>query len=172
MRATSKSNKEEALSTAINEVRSATSLFVVIAILHVNLIEQHAQLPYCVNTCHVDENLCYIDLQVGPCYGRRMLKGYMLSKGVAISDRHLRSALPYIAPIQHLQRQLGRTNPHLYRADYHGQKLHLDQNEKLSMYGVTYVLARDGYSSKITAGAVLDMVFGTKHVLIMEENSI
>ena len=87
-----------------------------------------------------------------------MLKGYLLSKRVAISDRHLRSAIPQIAPLQHMQRQLGqvdRTNPRLYHADYYGEKLHLDQNEKLNMYGVTYVLARDGYSGKITAGAVM-----------------
>jgi hypothetical protein len=64
--------------------------------------------------------------EVGPCYGRRMLKGYMLSKGVAISERHLRSAIPQIAPLQHRQRQLGqvdRTNPHLYHADYYGETL-------------------------------------------------
>nr|XP_033474294.1 uncharacterized protein LOC117251836 [Epinephelus lanceolatus] len=30
-----------------------------------------------------------------------------------------------------------------------GHKLHLDQNEKLGMFGVTHVLAVDGYSSKI-----------------------
>ena len=94
-------------------------------------------------------------LQVGPCYGRRMLKGYMLPKGVAISERHIRLAIPQVAPIQHRQRQLGqvnRTNPHLYHANYYGE---IDQNEKLCMYGVTYVLARDGYSGRITAGAVM-----------------
>ena len=31
----------------------------------------------------------------------------------------------------------------------------MDQNEKLVMYGITYVLARDGYSGKIIAGAVM-----------------
>lgn len=87
-----------------------------------------------------------------------MLKGYMLSKGVTISERHLRLAIPQVAPIQHRQRQLGqvdRTNPHLYHANYYGEKIHLDQNEKLCMYGVTYVLARDGYSGRITAGAAM-----------------
>ena len=87
-----------------------------------------------------------------------MLKGYLLSKGVAISERHLRSAVPLIAPVQHRQRQLGqvdRTNPHVYHASYYGEKLHIDQNEKLCMYGVTYVLARDGYSGRITAGAIM-----------------
>lgn len=46
-------------------------------------------------------------------------------------------------------------NPSRYRADYFGEKLHLDQNEKLVMFGVTYVIAVDGYSSKVVAGAVM-----------------
>ena len=36
-----------------------------------------------------------------------------------------------------------------YRANYYGEKLHFGQNEKLVMYGVTHVLAVDGYSRKI-----------------------
>ncbi len=38
-----------------------------------------------------------------------------------------------------------------FAADYFGHKLHVDQNEKLVMYGVTHVCARDGYSGKIVA---------------------
>lgn len=75
--------------------------------------------------------------------------------GVAISERHLRLAIPQVA---HRQRQLGQvdlTNSHLYHANYYGEKIHLDQNEKLCRYGVMYVLARDGYSGRITAGAVM-----------------
>ena len=37
-------------------------------------------------------------------------------------------------------------NPISYRHEYFGEKLHLDQNEKLGMFGVTNVLAVDGYS--------------------------
>ena len=75
-----------------------------------------------------------------------------------MSERYLRSAVRQVAPVQHNQRQQGqvdRTNPRLYHADYFREKLHLDQNEKLQMYSVTYVLTRDGYSGKITAGAVM-----------------
>ena len=36
-----------------------------------------------------------------------------------------------------------------YHAEYHGHKLHLDQNEKLAMFGVTHVIAVDGYSNFI-----------------------
>ena len=36
-----------------------------------------------------------------------------------------------------------------YRADYFGHKLHIDQNEKLVMFGVTHICGIDGYSGKI-----------------------
>lgn len=42
-------------------------------------------------------------------------------------------------------------NPIPYSADYFGHKLHVDQSEKLVMYGVTHVCAIDGYSSEIVA---------------------
>ena len=44
-------------------------------------------------------------------------------------------------------------NPVPYQADYFGHKMHLDQNEKLVMYGCTTVLAIDGYSSSVLAVA-------------------
>ena len=40
-----------------------------------------------------------------------------------------------------------------YSALYYGHKLHMDQNEKLAMYGATHVIAVDGYSSCIVAFA-------------------
>lgn len=43
-------------------------------------------------------------------------------------------------------------NPVPYRA---AEKLHIDQNEKLVMFGVTHVRAIDGYSKKIVGFAVL-----------------
>ena len=47
--------------------------------------------------------------------------------------------------------QAGRSfNPKVYKADYFGHKLHVDKNEKLVMYGVTHVVAGDGYSEMIT----------------------
>ena len=48
-----------------------------------------------------------------------------------------------------------RTSKHTrlceYAALYFGHKLHIDQNEKLKMYGVTHVVARDGFSGKIVS---------------------
>ena len=40
-------------------------------------------------------------------------------------------------------------NPRCYHADYFGHKLHLDQNEKMVMFGVTHICAIDGFSKKI-----------------------
>ena len=40
-------------------------------------------------------------------------------------------------------------NPVRYKADYFGEKLHVDQNEKLGMYGITHIAAIDGFSKKI-----------------------
>ena len=36
-----------------------------------------------------------------------------------------------------------------YRVTAHGEKLHLDQNEEVVMYGMTHVVAVEGYSRKI-----------------------
>ena len=36
-----------------------------------------------------------------------------------------------------------------------GHELHLDQNEKLVHSGVTYVMARDGFTAKIVGAAVM-----------------
>ncbi len=44
---------------------------------------------------------------------------------------------------------IDRTNPIPYEAHYFGHKIHLDQNEKLAMFGTTHVIAVDGYSGKI-----------------------
>lgn len=39
-------------------------------------------------------------------------------------------------------------NPVPYNAEYVAHKLHMDQNEKLCMFGVTHVIAIDGFSKK------------------------
>lgn len=43
----------------------------------------------------------------------------------------------------------------MYVALYFGHKLHVDQNEKLIQFGVTHVIARDGFSGKIVAYATM-----------------
>ncbi|XP_071394986.1 uncharacterized protein [Centroberyx affinis] len=57
-------------------------------------------------------------------------------------------------------------NPVPYHAEYVGHKLHLDQNEKLVMFGVTHVLAVDGYSSKTVANSTMPV---KNNLVIYEE---
>jgi hypothetical protein len=46
-------------------------------------------------------------------------------------------------------------NPVPYEAEYFGHKMHMDQNEKLVMFGVTHVIAVDGYSCKVVAKSTI-----------------
>ena len=76
-----------------------------------------------------------------------MLKGYLTGvKGVQVSERRLRLLMPANAPQAHHSRQQNsqeQTNPAMYTARYYGHKLHLDQNEKLIHYCVTYVFLQE-----------------------------
>ena len=77
---------------------------------------------------------------------------------VNISQRRVPSALQVVAPIYHQRRQSNTArviNPIPYRSDYFGHKLHIDQNEKLVMYGVTHVVAIDCHSRFIPAGSTM-----------------
>ena len=98
-------------------------------------------------------------LHVGSAYGRKMIKGYLKgNKGINVSERKLKVIMPSLAPVDYSLRQSNsqeRRNPAIYSARYFGHKIHLDQNEKLIHYGVTYVMARDGYSGKIVGAAVM-----------------
>ena len=102
-----------------------------------------------VKLCHFTLQL-YI--QVGPDYGRKTMTGFLASKGIRCSEQRVGESLQRVSPSQHASRRSlahRRMNPVPYNADYFGQKLHVDQNEKLVMYGVTHCCAIDGYSGKI-----------------------
>lgn len=89
---------------------------------------------------------------VGHVYGRRTLQGLLRSCGVYVSQRRVAASLQRVAPLEYASRHFTThrlLNPVSYRADHFGEKLHLDQNEKVAMFGVTHVLAVDGYSRKI-----------------------
>ena len=82
------------------------------------------------------------------------MKGYPQSKGFKVSESRVAKSLQCVAPEQYESRRqntLDRVNPVGYVALYFGHKLHIDQNEKLKMYGVTHVIARDGFSGKIVS---------------------
>ena len=78
---------------------------------------------------------------------------------VHVSYHQLRSALPVVSPQYHAMRThdvVECTNPRVYIARYFGHRLHVDQNEKMAMFGLVSVLARDGFSGKIVVGAVMN----------------
>ena len=96
-------------------------------------------------------SLSYV--QVGGNYGRKMMTGSLRSMGVSISERKVVNVLKKICPSTQAERcmQAGRLfNPKVYKVDYFRHKLHVDQNEKLVMYVVSHVVARDGYSGMVT----------------------
>ena len=75
--------------------------------------------------------------------------------GVRVNRPRVAESLKRVKAVtQEIQRQntIDRDNPIIYDALYFGKILHLDQNEKLGMFGVTYVTALDIYSGKIVAG--------------------
>ena len=89
---------------------------------------------------------------VDHCYGRRTMHGLLNAQGLHVAEDRVGRSMTRIAPGP----QLGRTqrarrhlNPPPYIARFFGDKIHFDQNEKLTMYGVTHVMAVDGFSRKI-----------------------
>lgn len=90
--------------------------------------------------------------QVGPTYGRKMMSGYVRSKGLTLSGKQVSRSLRRVNPVSHARRTedtVRRRNPVPYYAPYHGNKLHCDQNEKLGMYGCTFYALSDGCSARI-----------------------
>lgn len=76
---------------------------------------------------------------------------------IQVSEHRIAESLSPVAPIQHQQHQqstLQLMNPIPYRVTAH-EKLHLDQNEKVIMSGMTHVVAIDGYSRKIVGFIML-----------------
>ena len=83
------------------------------------------------------------------------MTGYVRKKyKVAIAEKRVGAALSMVSPWYTAQRRRA-VNPIPYRADYFGHKLHIDQNEKLVMYGVTHVAAIDGHSRFVVAGTTM-----------------
>lgn len=60
-----------------------------------------------------------------------------------------------VNPLLFILKSAHNLNPIPYHTEYTGHKIHLDQNEKLGMFGVTHVAAVDGYSSKIVANGTM-----------------
>ena len=84
------------------------------------------------------------------------MKGLLATKGIRVSESRVGASLQRVCPRGHSTRRtnsVNHLNPVRYAATYFGHKLHMDQNEKLITFGVTRVVARDGYSG-MTVGYV------------------
>ena len=80
------------------------------------------------------------------------MTGTLAAKGIRISEQSVGESLIRVNPLYSQARRTAtarQVNPCRYSADYFGHKLHIDQNEKICMFGVTHCCAVDGYSSKI-----------------------
>ena len=98
--------------------------------------------------------------RVGHAYGRRTMQGLLRSNGIQVSQARLAASLRRLAPLQYHARSIDihrMLNPAPYRASHYGEKLHLDQNEKIAMFGVTHILAVDGYSRQIVGFITLSI---------------
>ena len=89
---------------------------------------------------------------VGHSYGRKTIQGLLRSKGIRVGQIKIGESLSRVAP-HAMSLRRGNVhrliNPPPYYALSYGEKVHLDQNEKLARFGVTHVAAIDGYSRKI-----------------------
>ena len=87
------------------------------------------------------------------------MTGLLASRELKVSEVNVGKSLRAVHPGYHSARCTSITahlmNPVPYHADNFGHKLHIDQNEKLLMYGVTHIGAVDGFSRKIFGTDIL-----------------
>lgn len=98
-----------------------------------------------------------------------MMTGLLSAEGFRVAEKRVGTSLKRVCPTFHSQRVTNtqkRTNPVPYFARYVGEKLHIDQNEKLVMFGVTHICAVDGYSGMIVGFVTMPT---KNNVLIYEE---
>ena len=80
------------------------------------------------------------------------MTGLQASRGLRVSQQRVGESLRRVNPTYHHAHRTAtarKMNPIPYRADYFGHKIHVHQNEKLVMYGVTHICAIDGFSGKV-----------------------
>ncbi len=86
------------------------------------------------------------------------MTGLLTSQGIVCVESRVGRSLERVSSSYHERRRTRterQTNPLPYRANYFGEKLHIDQNEKLIMFGMTHVCAIDGFSGKIVGFIIL-----------------
>jgi hypothetical protein len=73
-------------------------------------------------------------VHVGHAYGRRTMQGLSRSNGLVVSQARTVASLRRVNPVQYHASGVNASrmlNPSPYRASHYGEKLHLDQNEKM-----------------------------------------
>ena len=99
-----------------------------------------------------------------------MITGLLRSKGICVSKGNnfsLKRPDPASHQIRH-ETAVRLLKPKCYNADCFGHKVHMDQNEKLKMFGVTHVSARDDNSGMIVAFSTMLV----KNNLIIYNNNL
>ena len=89
-----------------------------------------------VNAPDLDPLVYDLVNRVGHAYGRRTLHGLLHSRGVCVSQRRVAASMQRVAPLEYARRRHTThrlLNPIPYHAHHFGEKLHLDQNEKVAM---------------------------------------
>lgn len=97
------------------------------------------------------------------------MTGLLAAEGFKVAQKRVGVSLKQVCSIYH-NRRVTRTqnliNPIPYAAKYFGDKIHIDQNEKLALFNVTHVCAVDGYSGMIVGFASMPI---KNNVTIYEE---
>ena len=85
-----------------------------------------------------------IYLLVGPTYGRKTMTGLLHSQRISAGENQVGHALAEVQPQYHYRRVTqteSETDSYPYFAEHFGHKIHIDQNEKLVMFGAAKLLA-------------------------------
>ena len=88
------------------------------------------------------------------------MTGKLASKGLKISEQRVGVTLKTVNPAHHQERCSSSRqliSPASYLSEYFGHKIHIDQNEKMVMYGVTHICAIDGFSQKVVGFVTMPM---------------
>ncbi|XP_060745421.1 uncharacterized protein LOC132858892 [Tachysurus vachellii] len=111
----------------------------------------------CISEDELELAVSQAVVETGPYYGRKMITGYLAAQGVHVSEVRVGQTLAQMHEPYHQARCQGahNLNPVPYNAEYVGHKLHMDQNEKLCMFGVTHVIAIDGFSKKVVGHSTM-----------------
>lgn len=86
------------------------------------------------------------------------MTGLLAAEGFKVAEKRVGESLKRVCVSYHNRRVTNTRylmNPIPYSAKYCGEKIHIDQNEKMVQFGVTHTCAVDGYSGMIVGFATM-----------------